>query len=161
MVSECAVKLLGDLPFDFEYGTCGTYMIKRSPTILLCFSSGDRNHCRSLTRKNGATLSEIKDFEFHTVFEIDTVQISNSAYSHSGAVLANYQGFPLILGGHSEYVANNKLEMLNTIENRPRWIQYEDANYPFSETLVIDVFKFIINKILEFVTMLFLQQRAV
>ena len=39
--------------------------------------------------------------------------------------MANYQGFPLILGG----VGNNKLEMLNKMENNPSWI--EETDYPY------------------------------
>ena len=46
--------------------------------------------------------------------------------------MANYQGFPLILGGWSAANGrNNKLEMLNTIENPPIWV--EGIDYPYSE----------------------------
>ena len=109
-------------------------MINWLSTIIFCFSSYDWNYCRSLTRKNGAALSEIQDFKFDTEFEIDKVPISNSTYHHYGSKIANYQGFPLVLGGGvhiGEF--NNKLELLNIVENRTRWIQLEAADYPFSK----------------------------
>ena len=131
MVSECTVKRLGDLPFDFEGGTCGTYIIDSVPTILLCFDraeSGRKRRCRSLARNDG-TLSDIKDFVFDSEFQIDKIVIPDSTYDHYAATIANYQGFPLILGGN-----NNKLEMLNTIENPLRWMEYEGIDNPYSNT---------------------------
>ena len=54
--------------------------------------------------------------------------------------MANYRGFPLILGGWAKTglrdwtgLGHNKLEMLNTIENSPRWVEYEGTDYPYSE----------------------------
>ena len=80
-----------------------------------------------MTRKTDGALSEIKDFDFETEFEIDGAPVPDSAYDHYRATMANYQGFPLILGG-----PNNKLEMLNTMENPPRWIEYEGTDFPYS-----------------------------
>jgi len=42
--------------------------------------------------------------------------------------MVNNQGFPLILGGRA--IGNNKLEILNTIENPPLWV--EGSDYPYS-----------------------------
>ena len=130
LVSDCTLKRLRDLPFDFEEGTCGTFMIESLPTILLCFNFNERRKCRSLTRKNDGALSDINDFVFDSEFQIDTIVIPDSTYDHRGATKANHQGFPLILGGDG----NSKLEMLNTIENPPRWVEYEGTDYPYSNT---------------------------
>ena len=128
MVSDCKLKRLGDLPFDFQQGTCGTFMIDSLPTILLCFGFHEQTKCRSLARRNDGALSYVKDFAFDSEFQIDQIAISDSAYGHYAATIANYLGFPLILGGWS----NNNLEMLNTMENLPRWIEYEGTDYPYS-----------------------------
>ena len=128
MVSDCTVKRLGDLPFDFNFGTCGTFMIGRLPTILLCFYFYEKRKCRSLTRKNDGALSDINDFVFDSEFQMDEIIIPDSTHDHYRATIANYQGFPLILGGWN----NNKLEMLNTMENPLRWVEYERTDYPYS-----------------------------
>ena len=87
-----------------------------------------------MTRKTGGALSEIKDFDFETEFELNRVPVPDSTYDHHFATMANYQGFPLILGGLGRVVGrsvvNNKLELLNTIENPPVWIELSD--YPYS-----------------------------
>ena len=133
MVSECTVRRLGNLPFDFKIGTCGTFMIDSFLTILLCFAdSNERRRCRSLRRKTDDLLSTIvfEDFIFEDEFdrvELDRVAIPDSTHDHWMASLANYQGFPLILGGTD----NNKLEMLDTIKNPAEWIQYEGTDYPY------------------------------
>ena len=130
MVSECTVKRLGYLPFGFDVGTCGTFMIDSLPTILLCFDWNERRKCRSLTRRNDGTLTDINDFAFDSEFQIDSTINFKSTHDHYYATIANYQGFPLILGGSG----NNKLEMLNIMENPPRWIEFDGADYPYSNT---------------------------
>ena len=103
-------------------------MINSLPTILLCFEWMTRHKgCRSLTRRNDGPLSDIKDFVFDAEFEVNKVAIPNSAYPHWLATIANYFGLPLILGGST---GKNKLEMLNTMESPPSWIELED--YPYS-----------------------------
>ena len=130
VVSECTIKRLGDLPFYFEYGTCGTFMIDSSPSILLCFGDNERRKCRPLTRRNDGSLSDIFVFALDSEFKNDTIVILDSTHDHARATIANYQGFPLILGGWD----NNKLELLNTKEKPPRWIEYEGTDYPYSNT---------------------------
>ena len=130
MVSDCTLKRLGDLPFDFKYGTCGTFMIDSLPTILLCFDHYGRRKCRSLTRRNDGALNGIKDFDFDSEFQIDQIAIPDSRHNHYDTTIANYQGFPLILGGD----ITNKLELLNTMENPPVWIEYEGTDYPYSNS---------------------------
>ena len=49
VVSECTLKRLGDLPFSFDTGTCGTLMVR-----------------------NDGALSDINDFIFDSEFEIDS-----------------------------------------------------------------------------------------
>ena len=128
MVSDYTVKRIGYLPFDFVYGTCGTFMIDSLPIILLCFDFYERKKCRSLSRKNDGALSDIEDFAFDSEFQIDRIVIPDSTHDHYQATMANYQGFPLILGG----LRNDKLEMLNTIENTPSWV--EGTDYPYTNT---------------------------
>ena len=94
-------------------------MIEGLPTILLCFYSHSKT-CRSLTQRNDGALRDI---------EIDKIVIWDSTYRHHYATIANYQGLPLILGE----LNHNKLEMLNTMENPPRWIEYEGTDYPYSK----------------------------
>ena len=122
------MERLGELPFYFEYGTCGTFMIGSLSTILLCFDWNERSKCPSLTRRDDGTLTDIKDFAFDSEFQIDQIAIPDSTHDHLYVTIANYQGFPLILGGRY----NNKLEMLNLMENPPRWIEYDGTDYPYS-----------------------------
>ena len=89
-------------------------MIDSLPTILLCFDANERRKCRSLTRRNDGALSGINGFIFDSEFEIDKVVIPDSTHNHYGGTIANYQGFPLILGGQF----NDKLEMLNIMEKQ-------------------------------------------
>ena len=103
-------------------------MIDTSPTILLCFYFVGQRKCRSLTRRNDGALDNISDFVFESEFGIDQIAIPDTKRDHYWATIANYQGYPLILGG----VNNNKLEMLNTVENTPSWI--EGTDYPYSNT---------------------------
>ena len=105
-------------------------MIDASPTIILCFDWIAESRCRSLTPRNDSETGDIFVFNSDYEFEIDKVIFGASKHSHYGATMANYGGFPLILGG----INNNNLELLNTIENPPRWIEYEETTYPFSRT---------------------------
>ena len=134
MVSECTIKRLEDLSFDFDRGTCGTFMIGGLPTILLCFDYIEGRRCRSLTRRNDDALKDINNFVFDNEFEIDNIVIPDSTHSHYTATIANYQGFPLVLGGYNltGMFGNNKLEMLNTMDNQLRWIGYDGTDYPYS-----------------------------
>ena len=128
VVSECTVKRLGDLPFDFTTGACGTFIIDSLMTILLCFSGAiGRRNCRSLTRRNNNPLTSIEFFDFDTEFEVNRVSISDSKHSHLMSSIANYQGFPLVLGGTN----NVELEMLDTRKSPLEWVQYEDTDYPY------------------------------
>lgn len=132
VVSECTVKRLGDIPFDFLFGTCGTFMIDGLLTILLCFANeNEKRKCRSLTRKNNGSLGSITDFVFDTEFELDRVSIPDSTHDHWMATIANYQGFSLVLGGTN----NAKLEMLDTLKSPLKWVEYEGTDYPYQNQL--------------------------
>ena len=104
------MRRLGELPFDFGEGACGTFMINNQPTILLCFTRDDSKRCRSLVRKNDGELTNINNFSFDDEFDVDKIIIPDSKYDHRDTKMANYQGYPLILGGWY----NSKLEMLIT-----------------------------------------------
>ena len=129
MVSDCTLKRLGDLPFDFEGGTCGTFMIESLSTILLCFDYYERKKCRSLTRSNDGGWTDINDFAFGSEFQIDKIVIPETTNDHHGGKIVNYQGFPLILKD-----SNYRLEMMNIMENPPIWLEYEVTDYPYSNT---------------------------
>ena len=122
--------------------------------MLLCFSeTNDRRRCRSLRRKNDGQLSSITDFEFGN--EFDTSDIVVSTHDHWMASLANYQGFPLVLGGTN----NNKLEMLDTTKNPSEWVEYEGTDYPYQNEYVgFSLEKFtrcnLFNKIVQIVCLL-------
>ena len=102
-------------------------MTKDDPIILLCFYAGDSRRCRSLKRKNDAALNTINSFVFDNEFVLDTIEIPDSTYDHQLAKMANYQGFPLIVGGWYHL----KLEMLVTEESNFEWI--EGPDYPYGE----------------------------
>ena len=120
------MRRLGDLPFDFLGSSCGTFMINDQPTILLCFYWNDSKRCRSLIRKNDVELRNINNFSFENEFDLDKIVIPDSKYTHSFVKMANYQGYPLILGDWN----NVKLEMLVTTEFSFQWI--EQSDYPFA-----------------------------
>ena len=110
---------LGKLPFEFRGGTCSTFMTENSPIILLCFAMNDTKRCRSLIRlKNGGQ---------NSIFEFDEVTIPKSKHDHMFTTIANYKGFPLILGSFK----NKKLEMLDISNNK--WSENKHADYPNSK----------------------------
>ena len=127
MVSECTVKRLGDLPF-FSTGSCGTFIIDSLMTILLCFSwSNDKRGCQSLTHRSNGPLSNVNNFVFDDEFDLNAFVIPDSKHDHWKSSIANYQGFPLVLGGSN----NNKLEMLDTRKSPPEWVEFVGTDYPF------------------------------
>ena len=125
VVSECTLKRLGDLSFSFRFGTCGTFMINSLPRVLLCFDDNTKSQCRSYTRRNDGKLGDINNFVFENEFDLGNPTIPETTHQHYLATLANYQGLPVILGG-----TNNKLEMLNSMENPSSWV--EGTDYPYS-----------------------------
>ena len=44
-IENCALKLVDELPFDFHYGTCGTYLFP-DERIFLCFGDKTGKKCR-------------------------------------------------------------------------------------------------------------------
>ena len=96
----------------------------------MCFSLHERFGCRSLTRKTDVALNLVSDFDFNVEFEVNQIAIPDSMHNHYRATIANYQGFPLAMGG----IYSNKLEILNTMKNSPLWIEYEGWEYPYSST---------------------------
>ena len=76
VVTHGSLRYLGDLPFDFTSGTCGTFNMNGIPRILLCFSKGNSGvigidvpsddeikKCRILTRSNIELLRDITNFK--------------------------------------------------------------------------------------------------
>ena len=121
IVSECVISRIGSLEFDFFAGTCGTYMINNDPVIFLCFSKGEQwngEQCRISIQRSTNSVMTITDFEFETDSYLDSKE------NHRGTRLANYNGFPLALGG----TENAALEMFDPSSNS--WVK--KTSYPFS-----------------------------
>ena len=74
-------------------------MVDNIPNIFLCFEYWERRMCRTLTRKNIGALSDINDFIYKNEFERNEIAIPRSHHRHHKNTIANYKGFPLILGG--------------------------------------------------------------
>ena len=79
-----------------------------------------------MTRRNEDQLS-IDDFVFDSEFQVDRIVIPDSTHDHWFSSIANYQGFPLVLGG----LNNAKLEMLDITKSPPEWVEYEGTDYPY------------------------------
>ena len=79
-----------------------------------------------MTRRNEGQLS-IDDFVFDSEFQVDQIVIPDSTHDHWFSSIANYQGFPLVLGGTN----NAKLEMLDITKSPAEWIEYEGTDYPY------------------------------
>ena len=121
VVNNCGISRLGNLEFDFDAGSCGTFIIKNKPKILLCFSFGwNARQCRTLQNRNNGSIPAGADFYSSSQAEY----IVDSTEDHIGATIANYKGFPLALGG----LTNTKLEMFDF--SRKLWVQ--KAGYPFT-----------------------------
>ena len=123
LVSQCGISRLGDLPIDFDSGTCGTFIMDEIPVIFLCFDWSNYKKCRNLRKQKTNLLNTVIDFEFETEFLLDE-KINNSIFAHYGSAIANYQGFPLVLGDWD----HSKLEMFDIIQSQ--WVQKSD--YPFA-----------------------------
>ena len=100
-------------------------MINDLPRVLLCFDDNTKSQCRSYTRRNDGKFGDINNFVFENEFDLGNPTIPKTTHHHYLATLANYQGLPVILGG-----TNNKLEMLNSMENPSSWV--EGTDYPYS-----------------------------
>ena len=46
IIENCAMKRQSDLSFDFEYGSCNSFL-EPKPQILLCFDIDDPQVCRT------------------------------------------------------------------------------------------------------------------
>ena len=134
-MSNCGLKRLGSLPPELvensiSIGTCGTFIVDNVPTIFLCFPN-DQNHsniCRTLTVRKNHLLSSINDFNFGNEFKLDTIK-KEASYGHIGSKLANYNGYPLAMGGWDHPKgANAQLEMFDVKQNQ--WMQKKQ--YPFA-----------------------------
>ena len=79
-----------------------------------------------MTRRNEGQLS-IDDFVFDSEFQVDRIVIPDSTHDHWFSSIANYQGFPLVLGGTN----NAKLELLDITKSPPEWVEYEGTDYPY------------------------------
>ena len=80
-----------------------------------------------MRRRNDGPLSSVNNFVFATEFDLNPVVIPDSKHNHWMSSIANYQGFPLVLGATD----NVKLEMLDTMKSPPEWVEYEGTDYPY------------------------------
>ena len=94
VISDCSLKRIGDLPFEFSSGSCGTFNIGGVPKIFLCFYAGDceQRTCKTLTRVNGneMPLGEHEEFNFENEFIVENS--TDSRYNHWMSAFGNYQG---------------------------------------------------------------------
>ena len=74
-----------------------------------------------MERREDGSLSVTDDFGSESECNIGM----NAQYDHSGSTMANYQGFPLVLGG----LKHSKLEIFDTTKNV--WEQL--ADYPYTD----------------------------
>ena len=44
-IVNCGLKSIGELPFEFHYGTCGTYLFP-DERIFICFGDDDGKKCQ-------------------------------------------------------------------------------------------------------------------
>ena len=49
-INDCRLKRVGDLPFDFEYGACGTYEVSSEERVMLCFDMNEQRKCRRYSK---------------------------------------------------------------------------------------------------------------
>ena len=122
------MKRLGNLPFDFSWGSCGSFIWKNETVLLLCFEYFEKRKCQSLKRLTDNLLSTIEDFDFDLEFNLKAEPSPH--HSHYSASIANYKGFPMVLGGCGESKCHNKLEIFDF--NRNQWF-YGDE-YTLSST---------------------------
>ena len=80
-----------------------------------------------MRRRNDGPLSSVNDFLFDTEFDLNAIVIPDTTHDHWMSSIANYQGFPLVLGATD----NVKLEMLNTMKSALEWIEIEGTDYPY------------------------------
>ena len=132
VIRDCGIQYLASAEWDFIDGTCGTFMIESLPRMLLCFADGqDVNECIALTDIDENPLTSITNIDDSYYSGFLTQHLPDSIYEHfMCASLANYQGFPLILGGYGS--DNNMLEIFNTTENPLRWVDFPESSYPYS-----------------------------
>ena len=53
-INGCSLELIGQLPFDFERGACGTILIPE-PRIMLCFGRTYKRKCTRLVHDKKMT----------------------------------------------------------------------------------------------------------
>ena len=49
-INDCRLKRVGDLPFDFTYGACGTYDVSSEERVMLCFDMNEQRKCRRYSK---------------------------------------------------------------------------------------------------------------
>ena len=128
-MSDCKLSRVGDLPFSFGDGTCENFIFNAEPSIFMCFDYNTKRKCIILKRRNKNPLNNRDAFIFDNEFDIDKT-LSETKYDHYGSTIANYHGYPLVLGGmgNSSSTGNTKLEMFQPDKNG--WI--EGTDYPYA-----------------------------
>ena len=69
-IIDCGLKRVGDLPFEFRHGACGTFNVFSEERVMLCFDYHEQRKCRSYSGM---------DFDTHP----------DSAWPHSHTSLGN------------------------------------------------------------------------
>ena len=67
-ILDCELKRIGDLPIEFYYGACGTFLFDGVERVMLCFALKDKKKC--------IRLLHVKYFAFGCVAQSCIVSIN-------------------------------------------------------------------------------------
>ena len=123
-VKDCKLQTIGELPFNFQHGTCANYFFPEEK-LLMCFDRNKKSGCRTYE----TYIKNIKTFVIKT-FRWDgsefVLEANQSLYGHSYTMLGNYKGNPFIVG--DSLAQHTRVEFMD-IQTRT-WAELE--SYPFS-----------------------------
>ena len=95
----------------------------------MCFDFNAKRKCIILKRRKNNPLNNGDVFVFNNDFDMDNT-LPETNYDHHGSTIANYHGYPLVLGGmgNSSSTGNTKLEMFQP--DKSCW--KEGKEYPYA-----------------------------
>ena len=123
-IENCGIKRLGDLPFDYYFGSCNTFL-KPIPTVLLCFYYEGPKVCHTLVHNlNESSCENCFSFDGENY-----VRVEETKYSHRGTLgLGNYRGKAFTTGCSSSCTSQVATELLDM--TTMKWS--DGPYYPFA-----------------------------
>jgi len=111
-INDCRLKRVGDLPFDFEYGACGTYEVSSEERVMLCFDMNEQRKCRRYSefRLGDSPLTPLFSY---SGFDFDTHP--DSAWPHTHTTLGNVNNLVIAVGDWQS--KNIQVEQFNIATN--------------------------------------------